>query len=176
MCVCERVCSCMPCADQRTTSSMWVPAIKLRLSSWAASDSICCPTLQALMLSFWSGLNPLFCAVSDFSPHSKICSHNAISQNSCLQSFKFQPKCHHFPGFCSFLPFMAICSTEPRSSLLVWERFIPWVLLCCHLNTHILLGLTMSKLISRRWYYLGRLCELGGRDEWSDGGRFSGLY
>lgn len=155
------LCSSMPWAGQRTPFTMWVPDLKLGSSGLAASDSICWPTLQALMASFWTCLPTL----------SSYCHQSEVP--SCLQSFIPQPKSHTTSSRVSLVSFSSLKSAWLKLDLLCLSKkgffadsAVIWSEHKCPAWTH------DCKAGSQKVYCLERICELDSRDEWSDGGRF----
>lgn len=117
--ICVFLCSYVSCAGQRTPSTMWVPGKKLRLSGLAASDSICWPTLQALMASFWTCLPTL----------SLYCHQSELP--SCLQSFIPHPNSHTTSSRVSSVSFSSLQSAWLKLDLLCLSRKGLFHRFCC---------------------------------------------
>lgn len=159
--ICVFLCSSMPWAGQRTPSTMWVPGMKLGSSGLAASDSICWPTLQALMASFWTCLPTL----------SSCCHQSELP--SCLQSFIPQPKSHTTSSRVSLVSSSSLKSAWLKLDLLCLSKKGLLCRFCCAMVWTQMPRLD-SWLQSRfpEGILFGEDLWASRRDEWSDRGRF----
>lgn len=137
--------------------------MKLRLSGLAASDSICWPTLQALMAPFCTCLLTL-------SPY---CHQSELP--SCLRSFILHPNSHTTSSQVSSVSFSSLQSAWLKLDLLCLSRKGLFRRFCCATVWTQMPCLDYQAGL-QKVYCLGRICKLGGRDEWRDGGRFLELY